>query len=207
MKNIIQVIKSINIKQVVTVFLVGCLVFVSTACNQDTVAQAEGSPQRATRETERTYQGDPRDTYDDYDANQNYKDNFNGYDDDRRYDSETAAKAQTLIDTAKRRKADGLGEYVDNVGERSVLNGDVNERALDKFSDKVERNIDKAGEYIDNKSDKLQRNLERVPGGAKDVFEGAVDTAGDAAEDAAEATTSTAKNIKSNFKDVEVDLD
>ena len=207
MKNIIQFIKSINIKQVITVFLVGCLVFVSTACNRGTVAQAEGSPTSATRQTARTYKGNPRDTYDEYDANQNYKDSFNGYDDDRRYDSEAAAKAQTLVDTAKRRKADNLGEYVDNVGERSVLDPETNERALGKFSNKVEKNIDDAGDYIDNKSDKLQRNLKRVPGGAKDVFEGAVDTAEDAAEDATKATKKTAKNIKSNFKDVEVDLD
>ena len=199
MKNIIRAIKSINIKQIVTVFLVGCLVFVSTACSQDTMAQAGTKVDMENRATS--------DDYDKYDANQEYEGGINRYNDDRRYDSETAAKTQTLIDTAKRRKVDGLGEYVDNVGERSVLNGDVNERALGKFSDKVERNIDKAGEYVDNKSDKLQRNLGRVPGGAKDVFEGAVDTAQDAAEDATKATKTTAKNIKSNFKDVEVDLD
>ena len=199
MRNIIRFIKSINIKQVVTVFLVGCLVFISTACNGDTMAQAGTKVDMENRATS--------DDYDKYDAKQEYQGGMNRYNDDRRYDSETAAKTQTLIDTAKRRKADGLGEFVDNVGERSVLNGDVNERALDKFSDKVERNIDKAGEYIDNKSEKLQDNLSKVPGGAKDVFEGAVDTAENAAEDAAEATTTTAKNIKSNFKDVEVDLD
>ena len=203
MKNIIQILKSINIKQVVTVFLAGCLVFVSTACSQDTVAQDAGNR----RETNQTYQGKSRDTYDEYDANQNYKDSFNGYNDDRRYDSEAAAKAQTLVDTAKRRKADNLGEFADNVGERSVLDGDTNERALGKFSDKVERNVDKAGNYIDKKSDKLGRNLKKVPGGVEDVVEGAVDNAKNAADDAAKATKTTAKNIKSNVKDVEVDLD
>ena len=200
MKNIIQVIKSINIKQVVTVFLVGCLVFVSTACNQGTVAQA-GT--KADMEAARATSND----YDKYDAKQEYKGGMNRYNDDRRYDSETAAKTQTLIDTAKRRKVDDLGEFADNVGERSVLDPETNKRALGKFSDKVEDNIDDAAQYVDNKSDKLQRNLSKVPGGAKDVFEGAVDTAQDAAEDATKATKTTAKNIKSNFKDVEVDLD
>ena len=199
MRNIIRFIKSINIKRVVTVFLVGSLVFISTACNQDTVAQAGTKVDMENRAMS--------DDYDKYDAEQEYKGGMNRYNDDRRYDSETAAKTQTLIDTAKRRKVDGLGEFVDNIGERSVLDEETNERALGKFSDKVERNIEKAGEYIDDKSDKLQSNLKKVPGGAKDVFEGAVDTAQNAAEDAAEATTSTAKNIKSNFKDVEVDLD
>lgn len=206
MRNLIKAVKSINIKQILTVFIAGCLIFVSTACNQDSVARVETEGQSAKRETARTYQGNPRDTYDKYDANQDYKESFNGYDDDRRYDAETAAKAQTLIDTAKRRKADNVGEFVDNVGDRAI-NEKTTKRALGKFSDKLERNQDKAAEYIDNKSNKLQRNLGKVPEGAADVFDEATDTAKGAIKDAKKATKKTSKNIKDNFEDLDVDVD
>ena len=142
------------------------------------------------------------DTYDDYDANQSFKGGMNGYNDDRRYDSGTAAKAKTLIDTAKRRQADDLGEFTDNVLERSVLNEDVNEKATKAFSGKLERNKDKASEYISDKSDKLKRNLEKVPGESKKVFDEAVDTAQNAAEDATRATKKTTKEIKGNIQDL-----
>ena len=197
MKKLIKIIKSLKLKQILTVFLAGSLIAISTACSNDgNVAQAGG----------KTYTDNAKramsDTYDDYDANQNFKGGINGYDDDRRYDSETAGKAQTLIDTAKRRKADDLGEYTDNVLERSVLNGDVDEKATESFSDKLERNKDKASNYIDNKSDKLQRNLERVPGETKEVLDKAADTAQDAAQDASRAAEKNTNRVKNNFEDL-----
>ena len=201
MQRLIEYIKNINIKQIFVVSLASCLLIVTTACSQGDVAQGG----TGSRGTSKTYQGDLRDTYDDYDANQNYEGGMNGYDDDRRYDSGTAAKAKSLVDTAKRRQADDLGEFVDNVGDRAI-NEKTTDRALGKFSDKLERNKDKAETYIDNKSDKLQRNLEKASGGAKDVFEGAVDTAGDAIDDAAKASRKTTKNIKGNFEDLGEDL-
>ena len=196
MKKLIKILKSINLRKTLTVFLAGSLVFISTACNQGNVAQAGG------KEYTETAKRAMSDTYDDYDSEQSFKGGMNGYNDDRRYDSETAAKAKTLVDTAKRRKADDLGEFTDNVLERSVLNEDVNEKATKAFSRKLENNKDKALEYVDDKSDKLQRNLERVPEKSKEVFEGAVDTAQEAADDAAKATSKTTKNIKGNFEDL-----
>ena len=196
MLSIIQNLKSINIRQVVTVFLAGCLLVVSTACSKGNIAQAGG---QAYTETAKRAMSD---TYDDYDANQSFKGGMNGYNDDRRYDAKTAAKAKELVDTAKRRQADSFGEFVDNVGERSVFNEDVNEKATKAFSSKLERNKDKALEYVDDKSDKLQRNLEQVPGKTKKVFDEAVDTAQDALDDANQATSKTAKEIKGNVKDL-----
>ena len=180
MKRLIKILKSFKLRQVLTVFLAGLmLMFTTTACGQDggNVAQAKG------REYVETGKRAGSDTYDDYDANQSLKGGMNGYNDDRRYDSETAAKTQTLIDTAKRRKADNLGEFTDNVLERSVLNEDVDEKATEAFSSKLERNKDKASEYFDKKSDKLQRNLERLPGETKKVLEEAGDTAKQAVDD------------------------
>ena len=198
MRKVIQAIKSIKIRQILTVFLAGCLLVISTACSQSGVASNDGLTKR---ETSRTYQGEARDTYDNYDANQNYEGGMNGFKDDRRYDAGTAAKSKALVDTAKRRQADDLGDFADNVKDRAI-NGKTTDRALGKFSDKLERNKDKALDYVDNKSDKLQRNLGKVPDGARNVFDEATDTAQDALNDAGKATRKNTKNIKGNFEDL-----
>lgn len=196
MQSLIQRIKSINIRQILTVFLAGCLLVISTACSQGNVAQAGG---KAYTETAKRAMSD---TYDDYDANQGFKGGMNGYNDDRRYNAETAAKAQTLVDTAKRRKADDLGEFTDNVLERSVGNGNVNENATKAFTNKLENNKDKAVNYIQDKSENLKDNLSKVPGATKEVVKEAANTAQDAVEDATRATSKTAKEIKGNFEDL-----
>ena len=196
MQSLIQTIKSINIRQILTVFLAGCLLIISTACSQGNVAQAGG---KAYTETAKRAMSD---TYDDYDANQGFKGGMNGYNDDRRYDAGTAAKAKTLVDTAKRRKADDLGEFTDNVLERSVVNGDANEKATKAFTNKLENNKDKAANYIQDKSENLKDNLSKVPGGTKKVVKEAANTAQDAVENATRATSKTAKEIKDNFEDL-----
>ena len=84
------IIKSINIRQILTVFLAGCLLVISTACSQGNMAQAGG---KAYTETAKRAMSD---TYDDYDANQDFQGGMNGYNDDRRYNAETAAKAKAF---------------------------------------------------------------------------------------------------------------
>ncbi len=181
MKKLIQIIKNLPIKQILTVFLASSLVFVSTACNKGDVAQAEGKGYTQAEGKGYTQAADPKsDTYDERNVNQSFKGGMNRYNDDPRYDAGTAAKTKQLVDTAKRRKADNLGEYVDNVGERSVLNKDVNEKATKAFSRKLENNKDKALDYVDDKSDKLKRNVSNAPDEAKKVFEEAKNNAKDA---------------------------
>ena len=194
MKKLIQIIKNLPIRQILTVFLASSLVFVSTACNKGNVAQAEGKEYTQAAKTR-------SDTYDEYDANQSFKGGMNGYNDDRRYDAGTAAKTKELIDTAERRQADNLGEYVDNLGDRAI-NKRTTEKATKETARRLEENKDNALEYIDDKSDKLQRNLGKVPEGTKEVFDGAVETAQDAIEDATKATRKNTKNIKGNFEDL-----
>ncbi|HEY9767917.1 MAG TPA: DUF6658 family protein [Coleofasciculaceae cyanobacterium] len=179
MERLIKFIKSIKLKQILTVFLAGSLLVISTACNKDNIAQAKG------KEYTETSQRAMSDTSDkDKMGEQSFQGGMNKYNDDPRYDSGTAAgKTKTLIDTAERRKADDLGEYGDNVLERSVFNKDVDEKALKGFSRKLEYNKDKAADYVDDKSDKLKNNLERVPGESKRVFDEAVDNAKGAIDD------------------------
>ncbi|MGF1589270.1 MAG: DUF6658 family protein [Pleurocapsa sp.] len=193
MEKLIKIIKSIKLKQVLTVFLAGSLLIISTACSKGNVAQAGG------REYTETSKRAMSDTYDDYDANQSFKGGMNGYNDDRRYDSGTAAKTKTLIDTAKRRQGDDLGDYAEQITDRA---GNKIEQAQREIPRRVKGNLDNAAEYIDEKSDKLQDNLSKVPGESKKVFNQAVDNAQNAAEDLTKTTDKTTRNVKSNFEDL-----
>ena len=199
MSNLIRVIKSINIRQVLTVFLAGSLLIFSTACSQGNIAQAGG------KEYTETAKRAMSDTYDDYDANQEFKGGMNGYNDDRRYNGDTAAKVKSLVDTAERRKADNLGEFADNIGNRAGDNIDKARRGIPR---EVKDNLQDAKEDISRRTDRLQKNVSKVPEETKKVLGGAAETAGNAVDDLTTATSKTAKNIKGNFKDLDLeDLD
>jgi vacuolar-type H+-ATPase subunit H len=200
MRKVIQFIKSIKIKQVLTVFMAGCLLLISTACSKDNVAQAERGVQPTTKSSmSKSGMSDTNDTYDKYDANQEYKGGMNGYNDDRRYDAGTAAKAKTLVDTAKRRQVDNLGDYVDNVSERAKSTVQDAKREVPLT---LKDNQEDAVDYVQDKSNKLQRNLSKVPGGAKDVFDEATSPIQDTLNDATKVTKKAAQEIKGNFEDL-----
>lgn len=191
MQNLILVIKSVRLKQVLTVFLAGFLLIISTACSQNPLAQIDGVADVVERQLS--------DTYDNYDADRGYKGGMNGYDDDPRYNAETAAKAKALVDTARSRQKDSLGEYAESVVDRA---GNKIEAAKQEIPSTLQANKQEAIESIENKTETLQDNLSQVPEGAKDIFEGTVDTAQDAVRDTKQATNRTAKEIKSNIKDL-----
>ena len=190
MIKLIDAIKSIKIRQIITVFLAGSLLFISTACSQNTVAETKTEADVAVSSD-----------YDNYDANQEYKGGMNGYNDDRRYDSKTAAKAKVLVDTAESRQEDNLGDYAESITDRA---GDKIKEAKNKIPSALQSNKEDAVEYLQSKSDKLQRNLSKVPEETKEVLDGATDTAQKALQDAGKATKSTAKEIKSNFEDLDL---
>lgn len=193
MSNLFRFIRAIKIKQVLSVFIAGSLLIISTACSNGNVAQAGG------REYTENAKRAMSDTYDKYDADQEFKGGINGYNDDRRYDNEVAAKTKALVDQAERRKADSLGEYVENVTDRA---SDRIETAQKEVPSKVKKNLAAAKKDIDKRTDKLQENLSKVPDGAKEVLEGAAETAEDAVEDATRATAKTTNKIKNNLKDL-----
>lgn len=193
MRNIVQFIKTINIKQVLTVFMAGCLLLISTACSQDGAAKVGTKAEEA-----RTSMSN---TYDKYDANQEYKGGMNRYNDDRRLDTDAgaASKAKTLVDTAKRRQADSFGDYVDNVTDRAKNTVEDAKREVPRT---LKDNTEDAVDYVQDKSGKLQRNLSKVPGGVKDIVDEATSPAQDTLKDASKATRKTAKDIKGNFEDL-----
>ncbi|MGL5939141.1 MAG: DUF6658 family protein [Waterburya sp.] len=179
MRNIIQSIKSIKIRQVLTVFLAGCLLVISTACSRGNVAQTPGKI--GTELTKTASQPTPN-TYDEYDANQSYKGGMNGYNDDRRYDARTTAKTKELIDTAKSRQTGGdIGEYVEDIGDRA---SNQFKQATRDIPRAIKGNTQEASEYVQDKSGNLKDNLGKLPGGAQEVFEGAKDNAKNAVKDA-----------------------
>lgn len=188
MRNLIHFIKSIKIKQVLTVFLAGSLLVISTACSQGSVAQGANKVEAAMS-----------DTYDKYDANQDYKGGMNGYNDDRRYDAGDTAKVKGLVDTANNRQRDSLGEYADDITDRA---GNKIEQAKQDIPSELQANKEKAVDYVQDKSDKLTDNLGQVPNQTQKVVEEATDTALNALDDAAQATKSNAKEIKDNFQDL-----
>jgi uncharacterized protein YjbJ (UPF0337 family) len=178
MRNIIQRIKSINIRQILTVFLAGCLLVISTACSRGNIAEGQGKtyPETAERSTKAM-----SNTYDQYDANQSYKGGMNGYNDDRRYDAGTAAKTKQLIDTAKSRQTDDVGEYVGDITDRA---GNQLKQAKRDIPRAIQGNTKEASEYIQDKSGNLKDNLSKVSGNAQEVFDDAKGNAKNAVKDA-----------------------
>ena len=193
MRKLIQRIKSFKLKQLLTVFIAGSLLLISTACSDGNVAQAGGKAY--TDNAKRAMS----DTYDDYDANQSFKGGMNGYNDDRRYDGDTAAKVKALVDSAESRQEDNLGDYVKNIGDRAT---DKVDEYSDKIPEALEDRRQEAAKDIKKRTKTLQKNLDNAPDEARKIFEGAVDTAQDAVEDATKATKKTTKNIKDNFEDL-----
>lgn len=191
MPSLMFFVKSINIKRLLTTLFAICLLSVSTACSQNPVAQADGVVDNVKRTV--------ADTYDDYDANQNFQGGMNGYNDDRRYDAETAAKSKALVDTARSRQKDNLSEYVESVVDRA---GNKVEQAQSEIPRTLQSNQEQAVNYIQDKSENLKDNLSRVPEGSKKVFNQAVDNAQDAIQDAGQATKANAERIKDNFQDL-----
>lgn len=193
MPSINQMIKNIKLKKILTLLLASSLIIISTACSQGNVAQ-EGKKAIAD-----TAQKVMTDTYDDYDANQKFEGGMNGYNDDRRYDAGTAVKTKALVDTVKTRQENNsaydVGDITDRVGNKL-------EQAKRDIPRSLEQNSQEAANYIDDKSDNLKRNLGQVPGGIKNTFSEAVDTAQDAIQDGNQATKNAAEEIKDNIQDL-----
>ncbi|HHP7232782.1 MAG TPA: DUF6658 family protein [Xenococcaceae cyanobacterium] len=175
MKKLFQIIKSLRLKQILAVFLAGSLLVISTACSKGNVAQAGG---RAYTETGKRAMSD---TYDDYDANQSFKGGINGYNDDPRYNAETAAKTKALVDQAKARQKDNLGDYADNITDRA---GDKINQAKKDVPRTLQANTERAAKDIQKRTETLKENVGNAPGEAKKVFDEAVDTAQNAVDDA-----------------------
>ncbi|MGK7949675.1 MAG: hypothetical protein AB4368_13005 [Xenococcaceae cyanobacterium] len=139
------------------------------------------------------------DTYDDYDANQSFQGGMNGYNDDRRYDGETAAKAQELVDRAKSRQSNNFGESVENITDRTQENIEAATREIPR---NLKANTEEAVQDIKERSQTLKDNISDASNQTKQALDEATDTAQQAVEDAKQATGKTAKELQSNLEDL-----
>ncbi len=193
MNKLIQIIKKIKLRQVLTVFLVGSLLVISTACSRGNMPQAGGKADTDMGERAMS------DTYDDYDANQSFQGGMNGYNDDRRYDEETAAKAQELVDRAKSRQSNTFGESVENITDSTQENIEAATREIPR---KIKANTEEAVQDIQERSQTLKENISDASSEAKQKFNEATDTAQQAVEDAKQATGKTAKELQNKVEDL-----
>lgn len=193
MNKLIQIIKNIKLKQVLTVFLAGSLLVISTACSRGNMPQAGG---KAYTDTGKRAMSD---TYDDYDANQSFQGGMNGYNDDRRYNEETAAKAQELVDTAKSRQTDNFGEYVENITDRTQENVEAAQREIPR---NLKAKTEEAVQNVKERSQTLKENVSDASSDARQALDEATDTAQQTVEDAKQATGETAKELQSKVEDL-----
>jgi ElaB/YqjD/DUF883 family membrane-anchored ribosome-binding protein len=193
MKKLIQTIKSIKLRQVLTVFLVGSLFIISTACSNGNVPQAEAKLDSNTTTKAMS------DTYDQYDSNQPFKGGMNRYNDDPRYDTKAGADRKGLVDRAKSRQTDNVGEYFSNIGDRA---GDNLEKAKRELPRALEDRKEDTAQDLQRRTSTLKQNLKNAPNEARNVFEGAKDTAKNALDDATGAAQRNKNEIQGNVEDL-----
>ncbi len=185
MKNLLftlKSLKSIVLKQVLTIGLAATLLVFATACSsanaKDAKAALKGGP-NVPGQTQ-PYQGGMN--------------NFSDVDPNRLDTKGVDAKAKALKDTVERnintKSVDSVDQYVDNyksgtpLGERiGNIGKDIGNSAKD-----LQQDVKAVG---DKGSTNLKRNLDRAPGAIGDV----VDEAKDNARDAAKDTSRSAKRV------------
>jgi hypothetical protein len=189
MNKLSQFIKSIRLKQIVTVFLAGFIFLISTACSGTDSAQAQTNREGFFSQN-RVYESKENPDYDAYDANQSKKPEagFNQYEDDPRADNPNVrAKAEKLIRGAKANveKADSSREYADEVGKTGEVLGKYAQEDRDKFN-RFKEDISKGAEQ---RLDTTKSNLDKA---SKDIKR-AADDVSDAIEYKAEDTNKTVR--------------
>ena len=158
MKKLIQVIKSIKLSQVLTVFLASTLLVISTACSQGNMAQTGG---KAYTDTAKRAMSD---TYDDYDADRPFVGGMNGYNDDPRYNAETEAKTKALVDGAKDRSLENIGDTAEIVSDRAQETIETTknkaQRAFNETTDKARNAVEDATRATKETAKDIKGNLE-----------------------------------------------
>ncbi|WP_373536760.1 DUF6658 family protein [Microcoleus sp.] len=195
MNRLTAFLKKIRAVQILTVFMAGILVLVSTACSRPDVMAGKTSDQI-------------REEVPSEAVTSVYKGGQNQYsDDDPRNTTVTAAeaKAQLLKDEAQRRidtkSSSDVGENVRRVKE------DASDK-LDEIGDKVNENARNAQRKADDFGDKTKQGFSNLKENTRDGLKGAKDIVKEATdgakERAAEGTESLKNNVgqgKENVKD------
>lgn len=185
MNKLMNWIKSIRLERVVTAFLVGLLLFVSTACSKG--VQAQTKPLTADQIREEV----PSSAV----TNQ-YKGGMNDYEDvdPRKNTTEANTKAKALVDNARKnineKSVDSPEQFVENYRNGTPL-GERVKRIGEDVSDSVDS-------IKDNLSKGTQKNLRQTKDLAGDVKDKAIqgkENTKDAAKDAVNSVKRTADEV------------
>lgn len=189
MNKFVSVIKSIRLGQVLTAFLAGVLLFVSTACAGNAQAKA---PQGEMRGAGSNPVG----------QNQPYEGGMNNFSDTAPGQAAkgTAAKTKALVDRAERdintKGANSVDKYVDNFRSGAPL-GERVEKLTDSVKGAVKNTLEDAKELGDRASNASENTLK----GAKNAAGNIKDNTEYAAKDASRSAKSVAKDAAQATED------
>ena len=187
MNKLVSIFKSIRLRQVLTVFLAGVLLVITTACAGN--AQAKMPQGGATGSAGSNPVG----------QNQPYEGGMNNFSDTAPGQAAkgTAEKTKALIDRAERdintKGVDSVDQYVDNFRSGAPLDERVR-----KLTDDVKEGAKNAADDVKGVGDRVSNSANRVSDrtarGAKNAAENIKDNTGDAAK-------RTSRSIKDTVKD------
>lgn len=193
MNKLNQFFKSIQIKQIVTVFIVGVVLLISTACSSSDSAQAANSREGYFSQN-RVYESQENPDYDAYDANQKKKPEagFNQYEDDPRNDNPNVrGKAERLIQGAKAniQKSDSGKEYAEEFSKTGEVLGkfakDDRER-FSNFKDDLAKGVEQRLDTTKSNLDKASTDIKRAGEDVSDAVDYKTDDIGKTARRTAE---------------------
>jgi hypothetical protein len=152
--------KSLRLKQILRISLVGFLLFISTACS---------NPDSNLVARDRTYdeQAQPREgvNYDNYSSNQNKKGGMNVYNDDPRdSDPDVKARAKELVDNAEASlQRDGDSDrYYEGVKGKVKREASEANRGLERSSKNLKRSTEDASDAIQNRVREVSKDTKRA---------------------------------------------
>lgn len=187
MNKLVSIFKSIRLRQVLTVFLAGVLLVITTACAGN--AQAKMPQGGATGSAGSNPVG----------QNQPYEGGMNNFSDTAPGQAAkgTAEKTKALIDRAERdintKGVNSVDQYVDNFRSGAPLDERVR-----KLTDDVKEGAKNAADDVKGVGDRVSNSVDRVSDrtarGAKNAAENIKDNTGDAAK-------RTSRSIKDTVKD------
>ncbi len=200
MNKLVSVIKSIRLGQVLTAFLAGILLFVSTACAGNAQARVPQS------EVSRGAGSNP------VGQNQPYEGGMNNFSDTAPGQAAkgTAGKTKALVDRAERdintKGIDSVDQYVDNYRSGAPL-GERTKKLTDNVKGAAKNTADDAkalGDRASNASENTLKGAKNAAGNIKDNTEyAAKDAARSAKGVAKEAAQATEDAVKSTNRRVQ----
>ena len=209
MNKFVSAIKSVRLGQVLTIFLAGALLLISTACAGNAQAKI---PQDAMKGSNPVGQSQP------------YEGGMNNFSDTAPGQAAkgTAAKTKALIDRAERdintKRVDSVDQYVDNYRSGAPLDerakkltdnvkGAVKDTADDAkgLGDRVSNASDRVGDKSKALGQRIKNSADNVAENTKQASDNTVKSAKNAAEALKDNTKDAAKSVSRSVKDAAKD--